>query len=102
MFLRHSRCLDGWREFSGLLRAHVGRFVLYLLFHLVLSMGIGLAVFIATIFTCCIAGCLLAIPYLGTVLFLPVLVFLRAYSLHYLAQFGPQYIAWGAPPASAS
>jgi hypothetical protein len=31
------------------------------------------------------------IPYLGTVLLLPILVFKRAYSLHYLAQYGPQY-----------
>jgi hypothetical protein len=33
----------------------------------------------------------LAIPYLGTVLYLPVLIFHRAYSLYYLAQFGPEY-----------
>jgi len=49
--------------------------------------------------TCCIAGCLFALPYLGTVFLLPILVFERAYSLHYLAQFGPDYDVF-APPAT--
>jgi hypothetical protein len=31
------------------------------------------------------------IPFLGTVLLLPVHVFRRAYSLHYLAQYGEEY-----------
>jgi hypothetical protein len=41
--------------------------------------------------TCCIACCFLAIPYVGTVLLLPVFAFKRSYSLHYLAQFGSEY-----------
>ena len=48
-------------------------------------------IFMIVLCTCCIAGCFLAIPYIGTVLLLPVLVFTRAYSLHFLAQFGPDY-----------
>ena len=39
------------------------------------------------------------VPYLGTVLLLPVLVFQRAYSLHFLAQFGPAYDVF--PPAAS-
>jgi hypothetical protein len=34
---------------------------------------------------------LLLIPYIGKVIVLPLLVFERAYSLHYLRQFGPQF-----------
>jgi hypothetical protein len=41
--------------------------------------------------TCCVAGCFLAIPFVGTVLMLPVLVFDRAYSLIFLAQLGDGY-----------
>jgi hypothetical protein len=31
------------------------------------------------------------IPYIGTVLLLPVAVFKRSYSIYYLAQYGPPY-----------
>ena len=91
MFLRGNRCLEGWSEFQGLISANVANFVLYLLFQIVLAMAIGALVLVVIIVTCCIAGCVLIIPYLGTVLLLPVLMFKRAYSLHYLAQYGRQY-----------
>jgi hypothetical protein len=91
MYLRGARCVDAWKEFYGLLAANPGNFVLYLLFQIVLSLAIGVLVITAVLVTCCIAGCFLMIPYLGTVLMLPVLVFSRAYSLHYLAQFAPEY-----------
>lgn len=91
MWLRQARCWNAWGEFLGLLSANLGGFVLYILFHILLTVGIGMAVFLVILLTCCLAGCLLAIPYLGTVLFLPVLVFLRAFSAHYLAQYGPAY-----------
>jgi hypothetical protein len=42
----------------------------------------------------------MAIPYLGTVLLLPVLVFKRSYSIYFLRQFGPEYDVFPpAPPA---
>jgi hypothetical protein len=91
MALRHERCLDGWREFGMLVRSRPASFVVYLLFQLAIHLVIGVAVFALVLLTCCCAGCLLAIPYLGTVLFLPVLIFHRSYSLYFLAQFGPEY-----------
>jgi hypothetical protein len=101
MTLRHTRCLDAWREFWLLLNSHPGSIVLYLLFQLAIHLVIGIAVFALVLITCCCAGCLLAIPYLGTVLFLPVLVFHRAYSLHFLAQFGPDYDLFPSPTGAA-
>jgi len=90
-FLHRSRCLAAWRELGGMLRGNLGHLVLYLLFRIVLAMAIAVVLVGVVLVTCCIAGCLLALPYLGTVLLLPILVFERAYSLHYLAQFGPDY-----------
>jgi hypothetical protein len=91
MYLRQT----GWREAGSellqLVGRHLGAFVLYVLFRIVLNVGIGILTIIVVLATCCIAGCILAIPYLGTVLLLPVLVFKRAYSLYFLAQFGPGY-----------
>jgi len=99
MFLRGGKCWAAWKEFYGLLSAHPGQFVLYILFQIVLSMAIGVIVLGAIIITCCIAGCLMMLPYLGTVLLLPVLIFKRAYPLYYLAQYGPQYDVFPPPPA---
>ena len=91
MYLRGSRCVAAWREFRGLLGANFGGFVLYFLFQIVLSLAIGVMILAIVLVTCCIAGCFMAIPYIGTVLLLPVSTFRRAYSLYYLAQYGPSY-----------
>jgi hypothetical protein len=98
-FLRRSRCLDAWRELRGLLPGNLGNLVLYFLFRIVLAIAITVIVVAVVLATCCLAGCLFALPYLGTVVLLPILVFERAYSLHYLAQFGPDYDVF-APPAT--
>lgn len=99
MFLRDCKCLAAWREFFELLMSRPGQFALYLLFQIVLAIAIGALVIFAVIFTCCLAGCLMVLPYLGTVLLLPVLIFQRSYALYYLAQYGPQYDVFPTPPA---
>ena len=106
MFLRRNRCLSAWKELGTLISGHVGTFILYFLFQIVLAIAIGIIVMGVVIITCCIAGCLMMLPYVGTVLLLPVLMFKRCYSLYFLAQFGRDYDAFppeppppGAPPA---
>ena len=98
LFLRGGKCLTAWKEFWGLLADNAGLFTLYILFQIVLGMAIGIMVLGAIIITCCIAGCLMIIPYIGTVLLLPVLVFKQSYPLYFLRQFGPGYDVF--PPAS--
>jgi hypothetical protein len=104
LFLRGGKCLAAWREFWGLLADNAGLFTLYILFQIVLGMAIGIIVIGAVLITCCIAGCLMMIPYLGTVLLLPVLVFKRSYPLYFLRQFGQVYDVFPpsppAPPAT--
>jgi len=101
MYLRGSKCLAAWGEFRQMLASNFGGFVLYLLFQILLSLAIGIMLLIIIILTCCIAGCVLAIPFVGTVLLLPLLVFRRAYSLYYLAQYGPSYNVFLPVPAAA-
>jgi hypothetical protein len=91
MFLRRNRCLSAWKELTALISGHIGTFILYFLFQLVLCLAIGIIVLGVMIITCCIACCLMALPYLGTVLLLPVIMFKRCYSLYFLAQFGRDY-----------
>ena len=91
MFLRGTSCADGWRQFLAILSANKGRFTLYIFFQIVIALALGAIIFAAVCITCCCAGCILAIPYIGTVLMLPLLVFKRAYSLLYLRQYGPEF-----------
>jgi len=67
----------------------------------VLALAIFVVILTAVVATCCILGCLAAIPYLGTVLLLPVFVFRRAYSLYYLAQYGLDYDVFRLVPAAS-
>ena len=99
MFLHKGTCLAGWREFWGLLSAYPGQFTLYILFQIVIHIAIAAMIIIAILVTCCIAACFLALPFVGTVLLLPILIFKRAYSLYYLAQYGPEYGLFPKPPA---
>lgn len=91
MYLRGGSCLSAWRDFWHLMAANAGHFALYILFQIVIAIAIGMIVAMMVIGTCCILGCVMIIPYIGTVLLLPLIIFKRAYSLYYFAQFGPQF-----------
>jgi hypothetical protein len=91
MFLGTASCRAAWRQFLGILSVNKGRFVLYLLFQILIGIVIGMIVFAAVCLTCCCACCIFAIPYIGTVALLPILVFERSYSLYYLRQYGPSF-----------
>ncbi len=41
--------------------------------------------------TCCVGLLVLIIPYVGTVVSLPIWYTLRGFTLEYLAQFGPEF-----------
>lgn len=84
--------VQAWGVFMGLLGPNFWRLVLYGLFYWVLGIGAGICVMVVVLLTCCIAGCLMAVPYLGAVVLLPVTVFFRSYSIEYLGQFGPEFV----------
>lgn len=96
MFLRTERCIAGWREFMTILSANKLRFTLYILFQIVIAITIGAIIALGFCIGCCLCcvSILLLIPYIGTVVLLPLLVFDRSYSLYYLQQFGPAFDAF--------
>lgn len=83
MALRKCRIMEGWSVFFELFRKQAGIFILYLLFRAALGMAIGFI----TLFLCCLLCCTVLIPYIGTVILLPIHVFWRSYSVHFLGQF---------------
>jgi len=100
MAKHHLTATAAWRRFLPLLRANAGGFALYVLVALVVWMAVGMAVlFAGCCMTCCIGFILLAIPWLGTLPLLPVLLFFRLLSVHYLAQLGPEVDLFAAPAA---
>ena len=91
MYDRDLKATEAWSEFLGLLRQRFFGFIVYGLFYFLLSMLYRLAVLALILITCCIAGCLMGIPWVGAVVLIPAHVFFRIYNLEYLAQFGPAY-----------
>src|SRR5437868_4433714 len=103
MYRRRCGAVEAFRSSVSLIMSDPVPFILYILFVFVLSILVAMVSCIATCVTCCIA----AIPYIGTVILLPLYVFLAAYPLFFARQFGPDWDAWAsltapnlaAPPA---
>lgn len=97
MYIRRCRAFDAFRETARLVLENGGPFVLFCLFSICLLIGTGMISGIATCLTCCLA----LLPYVGTVILLPVFVCLRAFGLCFIRQFGPEYDVWAAVRSSA-
>ena len=79
---------EAWRRF---LAVHAGGwiwFVGFALWKLILWIGAAIAIFVLAFATCCIGWTLLALPYVSTVVLLPLYVFFRLLGPEFLAQFG--------------
>ena len=90
-----------WGRLLTLLGSHPFSFIGYGLLMIVLWIIIGVCVMIVGLSTCCIGFLLLATPYLGQVILLPVHVTVRAFGPEFLAQFGPEFDVFGASAAPA-
>ena len=88
MYLRTSPVGPAWREFrQQIVPGNFWSIVLFYLMRIVLGMATAVLMGLGSCVLCFIA----VLPYLGTVLFLPIFVFHRSYSLYFLSQFGPEY-----------
>ena len=88
MYLRGCTVAEGfgvvWNE---LMPGNGGSFVLFYLMKLILWVAAACLILLGSCLTCCLAG----LPYVSSVVFLPVFVFFRAYSLHFMAQAGAEW-----------
>lgn len=88
MFRNGSSAGEAWRAArQEIIAGNVGNLFLFYLVRIALSIPAGLVIMIGTLCTCCIAG----LPYISSVVFLPVAVFFRCFTLCYVRQFGPQW-----------
>ncbi len=73
-----------WREVA---RGRMWPLTLFYLMRLLLGIGVAMLAAMVMCATCCMG----ALPYIRDVMLLPVWVLLRAYSLYFLAQIGPEW-----------
>lgn len=71
-------------------------FFLYFLMKVVIGIAVGFLAMGATCLTCCIV----AIPYVGSVILLPLSVFMQAYPLCFIEQFGPKWQFFSSEPST--
>jgi len=88
-----------WKIFMGLFGKYAFHFLGYGILLFLLMLMFVFIVIVAGLVTCCIGWLLLVIPYIGTVVTLPFWYTLRAFSLEFLAQFGPEFNVFPVPAA---
>jgi hypothetical protein len=90
MYRRRCRAPEAFRAAIGLISTYPGEITIYCLFWILLFIATVFIACVTTCLTCCIA----AIPYVGTVILLPVYVCWCGFELLFLRQFGSDYDAW--------
>ena len=98
MLQRDMRCWPACKRFwNEVLSRYPGTFLLFYLLKGLLWFGSVFLILIGGCLTCCIGF----LPYLFNVVFLPIGVFFRTYTLRMLAQFGPEWApAGGSDPVA--
>lgn len=102
MYKHRISTVAAWGRFLALFRKSPLQLLLYGLLIFVLGILFVIAVVIAGVMTCCIGFFLLILPYVGTVVTLPIWYTYRAFSLEFLAQFGPDYSLFPEETAAAA
>ena len=91
MFKHRFSTTQAWNFFLPTLRSNIFHFLLYGIFILFLWLVTVAAIVAFGFATCCIGFLLMIIPYIGTVLLLPVYYTFRALSVEFLEQFGDDF-----------
>ena len=92
-------CGQAWRMFLDVFKTAPLHFVGYCLLVFLIMILFVVAVIFAGFGTCCVGFILLVIPYINVVVTLPAWYTYRAFSLEFLAQFGPDFDVFPKPAA---
>jgi hypothetical protein len=90
MFRNGLTAYPAFLETMQLLRKFPGSIALIVLLRIAIFIGVA----VMSVIICCMTCCIGALPYIGTMLLLPVLIYVKCFTLDCLAQFGPQYDVW--------
>ncbi len=95
MWKHDLRVVVAWKRLWPLVKGNPGAFLVYLLLLFALYVALSVAMVVVGFATCCIGFLLLALPYVSSVILLPVHVTIRGFGPEFLAQFGAE---WDARP----
>ncbi len=91
MYKQRIGILKAWAKFIHLFARKFVYFLLYGLFVFVLGIAVVFGVLFLALITCCIGLLFIAIPYIGSVVLLPISYTFRGLSIEFLAQFGQEF-----------
>ena len=91
MYKKGQKTMVAWGHFMALFSKARGYFLLYGILMVFLFICVFIVVMLFGLLTCCIGFILLVIPYIGSVITLPISYTFRAFSVEFLEQFGPDY-----------
>ena len=88
MYIRNCRWSVAWDAArTEIITKHPGSIVGFFFMRVLIGIATAAIATMAMAFTCC----LVALPYIGTVIMLPIYVFELSYTLHFIEQFGPRW-----------
>jgi hypothetical protein len=90
MYRQRCSALKAFPQVSRLFFQHLGAFILLILFGIVLALALIVIGAIVTCATCCIGG----LPYVNSVLLLPIFVCFLSFRFFFLRQFGNEFDVW--------
>ena len=90
MYRQRCAAMEAFRAVWRLVVANPVAFLLFGLFYIVLYIAAAMIGCLAACVTCCLA----ALPYIGTVILLPIVMFLFTYPLCFIRQFCDPYDVW--------
>ena len=95
MYLRRIPVHLAWSEFRlSFWQANQSVFVWYFLMRIALIVAVGILSLVVILLSCFVA----LVPYIGSVLLLPLTIFGVTYPLVFIEQFGPQWQMFASDP----
>ena len=91
MYKHRISATQAWQKFLTIHWHSFGYFVLYAFLMLLLYLFVAIAVVTFGLFTCCMGFLLLIIPYVNSVVLLPISYTFRAFGPEFLGQFGEDF-----------
>jgi hypothetical protein len=91
MYQKRMKAMEAYGVVWQLMKSAPWAFVRYFLVMILLGIAVGILILLAGVLTCCIGFLVMALPYIGAVVLLPVLIWQRLYGVEFLAQFGDEF-----------
>ena len=91
MYKYNITATEAWKSFLPLFSKYWLYFILYGLLIFFMAILVFIAIVFLGLFTCCIGFIFLIIPYISSVITLPISYFFRSFSVEFLEQFGPDF-----------